>query len=209
MKTKNGLTISLSNQKLGSFIPSVNLPPIITCRACAPCAKNCYACKGHFIYKNVKQSHADNLTAYRTNKDGYFQDVIDFLKNGLVTYKFFRWHSSGDIVDADYFAGVVKVAEICKDTRFLIFTKKFEIVNEFLENNGGELPCNLSVVFSAWDKDFDVPNPYALPVAYVDFKDKDKNAEIPVTAFRCKGNCENCLTCWNIHKGQATVFNQH
>ena len=27
MKTKNGLTISLSNQKLGGFIPSVNLPP--------------------------------------------------------------------------------------------------------------------------------------------------------------------------------------
>lgn len=104
--------------------------------------------------------------------------------------------------------GVVKVANECKETRFLLFTKKFEIINEFLAN-GGEIPQNLAVVFSAWDKDFSVENPYNLPVAYVDFKDKERNAEIPLTAFRCGGNCEKCLTCWNIHKGQATVFNQH
>lgn len=208
MKTKNGLTISLSNQKLGGFIPSVNLPPIITCRAGAPCSKSCYACKGHFLYKNVKQSHLDNLEAYRANKSGYFQDIIDFIKNGLVIYRFFRWHSSGDIVDSEYFSGVVKVANECRETRFLLFTKKFEIINEFL-SNGGEIPENLAVVFSAWDKDFAVENPYNFPVAYVDFKDKERNAEIPLTAFRCGGNCEKCLTCWNIRNGQATVFNQH
>lgn len=208
MKTQNGLTISLSNQKLGGFIPSVNLPPIITCRTDAPCAKNCYACKGHFLYTNVKQSHLDNLQAYTNNASGYFQDIIDFIKNGLVIYKFFRWHSSGDIVDADYFNGVVKVADACKSTRFLVFTKKFEIVNSFIEN-GGEMPENLAVVFSAWDNNFEVKNPYNLPVAYVDFSDKNKNPEIPVTAFRCGGNCEKCLTCWSIQKGQATVFNQH
>lgn len=208
MKTKNGLTISLSNQKLGGFIPSVNLPPILTCRANAPCQKNCYACRGHFNYSNVKASHLDNLHAYKNNASGYFQDIIDFIKNGLVIYKFFRWHSSGDIVDANYFRGVIKVAQECKETRFLVFTKKFEIVNEYIAN-GGEIPSNLSVVFSAWDKDFLVQNPYNLPVAYVDFKDKTKNADIPVTAFRCSGNCEKCLTCWNIKNGQATVFNQH
>lgn len=208
MKLNNGLTISLSNSKLGGFIPTLNLPPIITCRANAPCQKNCYACKGNFCYKNVKQSLMDNLTAYQKDSNAFFDSVIDFLQNGLIVYKFFRWHSSGDIIDRQYFDGVIKVANACQNTRFLIFTKKFEIVNDFLQD-GGEIPQNLNIVFSAWDKGFSVPNPYNLPVAYVNFKDSTKNPEIPVTAFKCGGNCQSCLACWGICKGQATVFNQH
>ena len=208
MKTKNNISISLSNAKLGGFIPSVSLAPVITCRADAPCKKSCYACKGHFLCKNVQKSYIDNLTAFEKDENGYFTDIIDFLQNGLVTYKFFRWHSAGDLVNASYFKGVLKVAEKCPDTRFLIFTKKFDIVNDFI-NTGGKIPANLSVVFSAWDKNFAVENPHGLPVAYVDFNDKSKNPEIPVTAFRCGGNCEKCLTCWNIKQGQSTVFKQH
>ncbi len=207
-KTQNGVTISLSNAKLGGFIPCVNLPPVITCRTGAPCQKGCYACKGHYLYANVQKSLTDNLNAFKGDLTAYFNDIIDFLKNGLVIYRFFRWHSSGDIVNTDYLAGVVRVAQECKNTRFLIFTKKFELVNDFIKT-GGEIPENLNVVFSAWDKDFKVENPYNLPVAYVDFKDKSKNPQIPVTAFKCSGNCEKCLACWNIQKGQATVFNQH
>lgn len=208
MKTKNGLTISLSNQKLGGFIPSLNLPAVITCRCDAPCKKDCYACKGNFKYKNVMQSHLDNLKAFNTDKTAFFNDIIDFLNNGLIAYKFFRWHSSGDIVNADYFNGVLNVAQACKHTQFLIFTKKFEIVNDYLKN-GGKIPRNLVVVFSAWDKTFKFENPHNLPVAYVDFKDGDKAPAIPATAFRCSGDCRNCLTCWNIKKGQSTVFKQH
>jgi hypothetical protein len=89
-----------------------------------------------------------------------------------------------------------------------MFTKKFEIVNDFIKNNG-DLPNNLRVVFSAWDKNFFVPNPYNLPIAYVNFCDSSKNPDIPVTAFKCSGNCEKCLTCWQLQNGQATVFNQH
>ena len=35
------VTISQSNTKLG-MIPTISLPPIITCRKNAPCAKDCY-----------------------------------------------------------------------------------------------------------------------------------------------------------------------
>ena len=48
------ITISTTNSKLGSFIPSFNFPPIVTCRKDAPCKKMCYACKGNFMFKNVK-----------------------------------------------------------------------------------------------------------------------------------------------------------
>ena len=36
----------------------------------------------------------------------------------------------------------------------------------------GKLPNNLNIVFSAWDKLWEVPNPHELPVAYVEFKNK-------------------------------------
>lgn len=208
MKIDNNITISLSNSKLGGFIPCLNLPPIITCRKNAPCIQDCYACKGNFNYKNVKQSHLNNLKAFKNDNKKFFNGIIDFLKNGLIIYKFFRWHSSGDIINADYFNGIIDVAEKCKNTSFLIFTKKFEIVNDFIKN-GGTIPKNLTVIFSAWDKEFKIENPFNLPVAYVRFKNAEKNAEIPVTAFNCGGNCQNCLACWNIKSGQSTVFKKH
>ena len=62
--------ISTTVSKLGASIPTVNLPPIITCRPDAPCAKcaeeggGCYTLRGHFIYPNVKKSLQNNRQYY-------------------------------------------------------------------------------------------------------------------------------------------------
>lgn len=199
--------ISLTNSKLGTQIPSVNLPPIITCRKNTPCAHGCYACKGHYLYKNVKDSLKNNLAYYLYDSEGFFNDIAKFLTNGLVNYKFMRWSASGDIVDLNYLFGMVKVARKCKNVKFLCFTKKFEIVNEYLKDN--ILPNNLKIVFSAWDKTFTVDNPYNLPVAYVNFKKKERNPEIPELAIPCEGSCPECMSCWSLKKGQSVVFKQH
>jgi hypothetical protein len=155
----------------------------------------------------VKESHIHNLACFVSDSNQYFNDIIDFL-NGLVSYRYFRWHSSGDIVNKEYFEGIIKVAKKCKSVRFLCFTKKFEIVNDYL-NEGGKIPNNLKVVFSAWDKNFKVPNPHNLPVTYVDFNDSSLNPEIPELAIPCTGACPECLACWGLKKGQAVVFHQH
>ena len=55
------VNISTTNKKLGKFIPSLNLPPIKTCRPKTPCAKGCYACKGNWNFPNVKSSLNNNL----------------------------------------------------------------------------------------------------------------------------------------------------
>ena len=115
MKTK----ISLTNSKLSGQIPSVNLPAIKTCRADAPCKHLCYATKGNFKYPNVEKSHLENLAHFVADKDAYFNDIIEFL-SGLVSYKYFRFHSSGDIVNDDYFLGMIKVAKKCKNIKFHI-----------------------------------------------------------------------------------------
>ena len=200
--------ISLTNSKLGAAIPSVNLPAGVTCRADAPCQKGCYAKKGNWTYKNVKTSVANNLEVFNKDPQTYFDDIISQLNNDDITYKFFRWHSSGDIVNNEYLKGIIRVAEACPQTKFLCFTKKFHLVNIYLDYNH-TLPSNLKIVFSAWDKDFKVDNPYNLPVTYINFKDKSKNADIPEFSIPCIGKCYECKSCWSLEKGQSVVFNQH
>lgn len=200
------MKISITNSKLGDKIPSLNLPTTV-CRADAPCKKGCYARKGNWLFPNVVNSLQQNLNEFNENPTKFFNDIIEWLNNDDVTFKFFRWFSSGDIVNQTFLNGMVKVAKKCKNTKFLCFTKKFELVNEYL--NAYELPKNLKIVLSAWDKDFKVDNPHNLPMTYVYFKDASRNAEIPEFAIPCQGTCQKCKACWNLKKGQSVYFHQH
>lgn len=201
------IKISTTNSKLG-IIPSVNLPPIITCRPNCPCVKDCYASKGNYRFSNVKNSLTNNYNIYLNNPETYFNEVKQSINNGLVSYSYFRWHAAGDFVDDNYFKNVVRLANELPLTSFLAFTKKYEIVNKYIEH-GGNIPDNLHIVFSAWGNKLTINNPYAFPVAYVRFKDENENRNIPNTAIKCSGDCTNCLRCWNIKLGESVVFNKH
>lgn len=196
--------ISRSNSKLG-VIPSVNLPPILTCRENCPCFSSCYARKGNYRFKNVQESMRLNLEEYKQNPDGYFAQIKCGISDGIVSYNYFRWHAAGDIVDGDYFERMVRLAIELPHTQFLAFTKKFEIINSYLES-GNSIPLNLTVVFSAWGDEFKVENPYNMPIAYVR---TTNSTGIPSDAEECNGDCTNCLKCWNIKSGQSVVFNKH
>ena len=201
------IKISTQNSKLGAMIPSINLPAITTCRANAPCRKGCYACKGRFLYSNVQKSMENNYNIYKESSKAYFSQIQAYLT--LMPYKYFRYHSSGDIVDYNYFVGMVETAKKCKKTHFLCFTKKYEIVNEWLSKNK-ELPKNLVVVFSSWGL-WLPENPYNLPMTYVKFNEKMQklNEAIPNNARECKGNCATCQMCWKLKQGQSVYFHKH
>lgn len=196
------LHISTTNSKLG-LIPSINLPPIITCRGNAPCTKDCYACKGNFRFANVKQSMRNNLTEYDKNPERYFAQIYSYLSTGVIAYRYFRFHSAGDIPCKDYLIRMLALAERLPGVQFLCFTKKYEIVNEVLSER--KLPKNLHMVFSAWGE-FVPENPYDLPVAYVKL---DENTYVPDNAVKCSGHCTTCLNCWKLKNGEAVVFNKH
>lgn len=200
----NDAFISFNNRKMNG-IPSVSLLPILTCPNC-DCKDGCYACKMCMLYKSVLNSYAKN-TRLAINHTERFFDSVRHQLNGINTYRLFRWHVSGDIINADYFAGMVDVAKATPQTQFLAFTKRFNVVNEWLDANG-ELPQNFTVIFSAWDDDFKVPNPHNLPVAYCRSK-AFKCDNIPATAQECDGDCANCRKCFNLQKGESVVFNQH
>ncbi|MBQ0165480.1 MAG: hypothetical protein KBT02_00045 [Treponema sp.] len=204
--------LSRGNSKLGAYITGVNLPAGMTCRADAPCRKGCYAMKGRFIFNSVKTSIQKNLEAYINSPTEYFNLIIARLQ--IMPYRYFRWHSSGDIVNMEYLYGMVRVAEECPKTEFLCFTKKYELVNEYLANES-PFPDNLHIVFSHWGS-FPVDNPFELPTSHVRFKKEDElhdNCDIPDDAIQCSGFCGDCVgtekNCWLLKSGESVVFNQH
>lgn len=198
---KNFVSIGNNNSKLGCNIPSINLPAILTCRENAPCKKGCYACKGNFLFDSVKKSVNNNYSAFCENSELYFDEIR--VRTNLARYV--RWHSSGDIPNTKYLEGMCKVARKNSGTRYLCFTKKFEIVNDFI-SSGHRIPKNLSIVFSNWGN-WKCENPYNLPTAEVIFPNMEN--DIPETAVECSGSCAECQFCWHMKKGQTVAFPKH
>jgi len=199
----NKIHVSTTNSKLSAAIPSINLPAGRTCRPDAPCFKKCYAKKGNWRFRNVQKSLSDNLEEYLRDPAFYFHFIA-------VTTKFsryVRWHSSGDIVDARYLVGMCDVARENPEVNYLCFTKKFDLVNAYIDG-GNAIPENLHIVFSGWDKAFEVDNPHNFPVTYVRLKNED-NGHIPEDAIPCGGKCYECIACWQLQKGQTVYFEEH
>ena len=201
--------ISMANRNSKTGVACLNLAfPKCVCRADAPCKHLCYAGKGRQNMANVQAAYYKNLRLYMENPEEFFEQVFYKVKfSGLPKVRLF---DSGDFPDYEF---LERLVELCKKTptvRYMAFTKKYELVNEYIDKNG-KLPKNLNIMFSAWDILWEVPNPHGLGVAYVDFDDKRMNPNIPKEAFVCPGRdstCSACGVCWS-QKVKCVVFRQH
>ena len=196
------VSISKGNSKMGA-IPSVSLPACITCNPAAPCFSVCYASRLEKRYKNTRAAYAHNLEVLQ-NDPGAFWDQV---KAAATTTRFFRYHVSGDIPNAEYFYNMVQLAYDLPGTTFLAFTKQYHIVNDYL-NNGGRYPDNLKIIFSNWGA-WKCDNPYNLPVCEVILK-----GNAPADNWKiCGGNCTACacrgIGCWDLSDGDTIAIYQH
>lgn len=203
----NEISMSNKNSKTGAACLNIAFP-ICTCREDAPCKKTCYACKGCQQIAIVQGAYYRNLRLYYDNPDNFFEQVYYKVKfSGLPKVRLF---DSGDFPDAEFLDRLVEVCKKTPNTKWMAFTKKYWIVNGYIDKNG-DLPKNLNVMFSAWDIFWEVPNPHGLGIAYVDFNDKRLNPEFPRNAFRCPGRestCSACGACFS-KKLKAVVFHEH
>ena len=201
--------INMGNKNSKTGMACLNLAfPVCSCREDAPCKSVCYACKGAQQMSRVQAAYYRNFRLYNDNANDFFEQVYYKVKfSGLPKVRLF---DSGDFPDAEF---LVRLVDLCKktpNTKYMAFTKKYELVNEYINKNG-DLPDNLNIIFSAWDKLWEVPNPHNLGVAYVDFNDKRLNPDIPTNAFVCPGRestCSSCGVCWS-KKVKTVVFHQH
>lgn len=202
---KATVSISYGNSKMGA-IPSVSLPPVTTCPNGAPCAKKCYAAKLCRIYPTVKKAYQNNLDILNNDWMEYWRQV----RNAVKMSKYFRFHVSGDIPNAAYFKELVITACACPECNILIFTKQYDIVNNYIDRVGG-IPKNLHVIFSRWDAAWNVSirNPHNLPMSAVIFK-QSNNIEYDKA---CGGNCAECackgVGCWELKNGETIAFYEH
>lgn len=137
------LHISDGNIKLGN-ISNINLPPILACKKGVPCAseKLCYAIKSFRQYPNVRKAWNENFQLYKNNPNDYYSELENYLKKKKRINRF-RWHSSGDIIDQNYFEMMKDLAKNFPKINFLAYTK-----NDLIDFNNP--PSNLTIRFSYW-----------------------------------------------------------
>jgi hypothetical protein len=192
------------NTKMGA-VASVSTLPFITCpsRCAGTCGKACYAAKLANLRPAVLNAYAWNTALYMLDSKAYFDQIDDYCKG----VRYFRFHVSGDIVNKAYFAEMVKIALDNPKTEILAFTKRYEVVNAWISENG-KLPENLHILFSGWNN-LKTINPHGLPETTVYEKEEEFNESWKT----CGGNCFNCacrgLGCWQAKTGDIIAFKKH
>ena len=190
------LNVSQGNRKLGS-IPNLNLPPVVTCIENAPCAKLCYARKAYDVYAQrvCKPAWDGNLRLWQYSELLY-QEALDAW---LAKYKpaYFRWHSSGDIPDRNYWLMMLRVAAKHPKTRFMCFSKR-----DYTWSDAESIASNpnLRIVRSLWfgEPSRDEHHPWFRVLA------KDATEE-PT----CPGSCSICYSCWYLLPGEGRTVRLH
>ena len=202
------VSISSGNTKMGK-VASVSLLPILTCpgRCNGTCGDKCYAKKLALLRPTVARAYARNTAVARIAPACFFKAV----RSAMEKAEYFRFHVSGDILNPGYLQWIVELCEDVPACQVLMFTKRYEMVNYYIEKHGS-LPGNLHCLFSGWTNLFPTEsgfNPYHLPETTVYAKDEDIRPEWTL----CGGNCLDCAIhdggCWAAKPGETIAFKIH
>lgn len=198
------------NSKLRG-IPAFNLAPGRTCspEACAHCLREgCYAvknacCHGYDIESNNCLRAWTENTALAMNHVKQLEKAID----AWLTKRrpaLFRIHSAGDFFSIEYARMWRRVAARHPETRFLVFTKQFDIVRHV---HFYKVP-NFELVLSGWTG---VSVPEDLRKRYrVAWCNDGQETRIPADAIHCPGDCNHCRACWYLSiMGKDSFFDKH
>lgn len=209
--TDEKISISRGNTKVGR-IPSISLPPFVTCAPRVPCSLPdyadkmkipCYARKAYIQYPATRDAWNRNLRIWNTDGARYFAQLYAFLTRRAP--RFFRFHVSGDYPSHYYFRGTVDTASAFPSTRFLAFTKRHRMLPR-----ADALPENYTVVASQWPsgKWTEMLKPETLRARgyFSAFVDDGTETRAPLDALQCPGNCETCGACWELPKLQRDVI---
>lgn len=210
MKQYN-IHISKQNSKLGK-LPSFSTTPVVGCGSnCKVCANKCYALKSYRMYPSCKTAWDDNFDVVKNSHFAeLFYTVTDYCTSKNIPV--FRWFVAGDIYNAGMFSVMVHIATRAWKTRFYVYTKCYDIVNDFIRD-GGKIPDNLTVIFSRWDG-LEMVNPYGLPESDVILKGSNKT--MVDNSFVCpnqkdkKITCDVCpCPCYLMENGETVYFMEH
>lgn len=199
--------LSYDNRKTTALVPSVSLIPVADCNNCSVCSRGCYDVRNVCYLPSVQKSRANNSAILHDDMERYFHEILEAVK----FLRFFRWHIGGDIVSFWYWEHMVDIARRVPTCDFLVFTKMFDIVNNWLDR-GNEIPKNLHVIFSGWRGDRNV-NRHNLPVSSPVWPDGQQSCMVTDHPIWCEGDCSACAEinggCWGAKAGDCILFEAH
>ena len=142
--------IAEGNSKTGEKCINFNLSIENSCDHNCECYKEgkCYAEGGCYLYGDNQAGYTENSKFILNHSNEVilkaWQLAIDFYG-----YKHFRFFTCGDIPFYRFIDCMVIIAKNNPDIRFWSYTKKYALVNKWIDENGS-LPENLVIVFSHW-----------------------------------------------------------
>jgi hypothetical protein len=134
--------------------------------------------------------------------------TIDFVQRvvaQILTQKipYVRLHSCGEFYSQEYFDKWCQIAKCCKTTKFLAFTRNYDL-------NLTQAPTNFIVFYSIDDATKKI-NPTTKHLSHVvKTHEEVKHMQKHKDGFFCASKCHTCRACWNVgDKKIDIVFKQH
>lgn len=195
------------NSKTGRSVYTVSLIPLADCGAnCKECKKECYDIINVCFQPRVQHDRARNSAVHKADIERFWNEVSYGIKYNCVSA--LRINVGGDVCAADL-PLINKCAKENPKCDFLFFTKSYEDVNEFLNNNTFEQ--NVHCIMSAWENT-EMENPHNLPVSHVLYVDGRTTAPEFGSVY-CGGNCATCHYnaegCFSLKNGESVIFPAH
>lgn len=208
------------NSKTGAHVGNYNLSIEYTCSHACECYKSgaCYACGGCYQYGSNQAGYTENYKFYRENDVATIAGKItEYIKeNKLSLYRYF---TCGDIPGGKFMDVMEKAAQDNPGVKFWAYTKKYSIVNKWMDAHNGELPDNLAIIFSHWLNDdgsyYPMDNPYGLPTSeYIPLGKEELTAAVthicPCSDPNAKATCATCEhPCYNLKRGESMALLEH
>ena len=218
IKASDGYHVPIitGNSKLGGAFKSLSFRPVIDCGNCAGCAGSCYDLRHDVTNKACMELRCLTAAIYNTDPERFWREV----DASMTMTRLLRLHVGGEFLSQDYFDNMARLASKHKHVKLLAFTKMYEYVNHYIDENGS-LPENFHVIMSAWPGVV-LDNPHNLPISFPVFASEDieKDAKLlefqnsmPKFYWHCNDDCTDCALsdqgCFKLGKGESVGFNYH
>lgn len=214
----NYLNISGGNSKTGDAV-NLNFPIEYTCNHDCECylEGKCYAEQGCYTFANNQRLYSENLNFFYNSTNEEFIQAVQVAIN-FFEFSLFRYFTCGDIVNTRFFDCMVEIARRNPEIKFWAYTKKYNIVNRWIDENG-DLPGNLTIIFSHWLNEdgtyYPMENPHNLPTSeFIPYGMEDVIDEsyhvCPCSDPTVKATCATCeRPCYNLEKGEHMALKEH
>lgn len=121
------------------------------CPSAGSCAEPCYARKGTYRFRNVREAHMRNLLMTIEDLPGWEASMVAELKRKKFGDAYVRIHDAGDFYSDEYLAAWLRIARATPGTTFYAYTKEVERFKRMVEPDP---PENFRWIYS-WGGKYD------------------------------------------------------